>query len=319
MAAPKRKRRKKHAPKSRGFSPQEVKGKEPTRAAADLGRLIVEDGGEILAYYQDPLGGHSQILAVVPLEKVKPTSFQRDLSEAHVKRLRDKIEKLDRYLDPITVVRSSEGEYLTPNGHHRTAAMTALGAKSIIAMVIPDFEIAYQILALNTEKAYNLREKSYEAIRLARQLSEWEKGAKESDYAEQFEEPAFLTLGACYEKKGNFSGGAYQSVLKKTESFLDEKMNEALKTRAEHAKRLLDLDFKVAKMVDKLKEKGLKSPYLKTFVVARINPLRFSKEKSPDFDKTLDKMEAGLEKMNPEKIEMRHLASLAGAPVEAES
>ena len=125
-------------------------------------------------------------------------------------------------------------------------------------------------------------------------------------------------MGACYEKKGNFSGGAYQSILKKTEEFLDEKISKAIDLHESHAKRLLELDARVAKMVDKLKEKGLKSPYLKMFVVARINPLRFSKDPSPDFDKTLDKMEAGLEKMNPEKIEMRHLASLAGAPVEAE-
>ena len=123
------------------------------------------------ATYRDPLGGHWQILAALPLDRVEPTPFQRDLSEAHVKRLTGVIDALDRFLDPIIAVRSADGRYWTPNGNHRLASLRALGARSIVALVLPEPEIAYKILALNTEKAHNLREKSLEVIRMARDLA----------------------------------------------------------------------------------------------------------------------------------------------------
>ena len=68
-------------------------------------------------------------------------------------------------------MRGEEGVYRTPNGHHRLAALRSLGAKSVTALVLPEPEIAYKILALNTEKAHNLREKSLEVIRMARDLA----------------------------------------------------------------------------------------------------------------------------------------------------
>ena len=80
------------------------------------------------------------------------------------------IETLQRFLDPIIVVRHDD-RYWTPNGNHRLQAMRRLGAKAIVALLIPDAQIAYQILALNTEKAHNLREKSLETIRMARALA----------------------------------------------------------------------------------------------------------------------------------------------------
>jgi ParB family chromosome partitioning protein len=49
-----------------------------------LARTIEDDGGSVLATYRDPLGGHWQLLAGLPLDRVEPTPFQRDLSEAHV-------------------------------------------------------------------------------------------------------------------------------------------------------------------------------------------------------------------------------------------
>lgn len=77
---------------------------------------------------------------------------------------------MGRFLDPIIVVRAQKASeetvtYWTPNGHHRLSAMKTLGTKSITAIVGPEASAAYQILALNTEKAHNLREKSLEVIR----------------------------------------------------------------------------------------------------------------------------------------------------------
>lgn len=319
MAAPKkkpRKRRKKAASGSRGLAPAEARGDAPPAEVGELERQVQADGGEFLAAFRDPLGGNWQCLAVLPLAKVRPTAFQRNLSDTHVKRLAEKMDRLNRFLDPIIAVRADDGAYETPNGYHRLGALTRLGARSITALLVPDRAIAFQILALNTEKAHNVREKSLEAIRMARELAKIDPSVREETYAPEFEEAPFLTLGVCYEKNGRFSGGAYYSVLKKTDDFFDEKMPKALALREKRAERLSKLDDLVTKAVDALKAKGLKSPYLKTFVVARINPLRFRPGATADFDETYDRMLEGIRKFDPEKIQQHHLAGMAGAPAE---
>ena len=80
------------------------------------------------------------------------------------------IEKIGRFLDPIIAIRHDDA-YWTPNGNHRLQALKKLGAKTVIALLVPDPQVAFKILALNTEKAHNLREKSLETIRMARALA----------------------------------------------------------------------------------------------------------------------------------------------------
>ena len=273
---------------SRGLSPAQVAAGGPPAKVGALRTSIEADGGTILGTYRDPLGGHWQILAALPLDKVRPTPFQRDLSEAHAERLSGVIEKMDRFLDPIIAVRTEDAAYWTPNGHHRTAAMKRLGARSIVALVLPDAAVAYQILALNTEKAHNLREKSLEVIRMARSLSDLDP-RPEKEFFLEFEEAAFLTLGLCYEKRGRFSGGAYHPVLKRVDAFLGSALPRALETRGERAAQVLELDDAVVAAVAALKERGLTSPYLKAFVVARVNPLRFQRGAKAGFDETIGK------------------------------
>ncbi len=181
------KRRKKAEAKSRGIEAREAAEGTPPAAAAALAEAVREDGGAALALYRDPLGGHWQLLASLPIERVEATPFQRDLSETHVKRLTGVIDALGRFLDPIIAVRGEDGVYRTPNGHHRLASLRNLGARSVTALVLPEPEIAYKILALNTEKAHNLREKSLEVIRMARDLASRGDLAEE-DYALEFEE-----------------------------------------------------------------------------------------------------------------------------------
>ncbi len=161
---PKKKRRKAAEKGSRGLAALEVGEGSPPSSVEDLARQIGEDGGTVLARFREPLGGHWQLLAALPIDKVEPTPFQRDLSDAHVKRLGGVIDTLGRFLDPIIAMRSEKGIYWTPNGYHRLSAMKRLGAKAIVALVVPEPEVAYKILALNTEKAHNLREKSLEVI-----------------------------------------------------------------------------------------------------------------------------------------------------------
>jgi len=39
--------------------------------------------GCVVSSYRDPLGGHALLVAVLPLDAIQPTPFQRDLSDAH--------------------------------------------------------------------------------------------------------------------------------------------------------------------------------------------------------------------------------------------
>ena len=244
---------------------------------------------------------------------VEPTPYQRDLSETHVDKLSVAIDKLDRFLDPIISVPAEGGKYWSPNGYHRLGAMKQLGARSIVAIVVPEPEVAHRILALNTEKAHNLREKSLEVSRLAQSLAELGGGA-EKDYAAEFEEAAFITLGLCYKENGRFSGGAYHPILKRIDVFLSAKLAAALEVRKERAAKLLELNELVNEAVKGLKAKGLESPYLKAFVVSRINHLRFVKEKNPDFDSTMETILKAARRFNPGNIKADQVARSGGAP-----
>jgi len=154
------------------------------------------------------------------------------------------------------------------------------------------------------------KEKSLETIRMARALAR--NPGKESDYAFEFEEPAFLTLGLCYENRPRFSGSAYQPVLRRVEEFIDQSVERAIRLREQRAASLLALDDKVAAIVKKLQARGFKSPCLKMFVIARINPIRFSKAASFDFDEVLSKMEAAADRFNLDKVREEDIARSGG-------
>src|SRR5512136_2882912 len=138
------------APASRGLTAGQVAAANPPAKVESLRDEIEGDGGTFLGAYRDPIGGHWHVLAALPIAKVAPTPFQRDLSETHVERLAGVIDKLDRFVDPIVAVRGAEGGWWTPNGGHRLAAVRGLGGRSIVALVLPDPEVAFKILALNT-------------------------------------------------------------------------------------------------------------------------------------------------------------------------
>lgn len=313
--APRAPRKKKAEPGSRGLSPAEVSGGPIPAEVSSLGRDIEADGGTVLSTYRDPLGGHWLILAALPLAKVEPTPFQRDLSETHVKRLGEVLAKLDRFLDPIIAVRAGPGRYWTSNGHHRLRALEALGGKAIIALVAPERALAYKILALNTEKAHNLREKSLEVVRMARDLAGLS-ADPEANYALEFEEPDLITLGLAYEQRGRFSGGAYHPILKRVDGFRAAPLPQAIAAREKEAAKLLELDDAVGVAVAALKAKGFESPYLKAFVVARINFLRFVKGDLPSVDATLDRLIASAKKFDAAKVNKDQVAAASGPPEE---
>jgi ParB family chromosome partitioning protein len=294
--------------------PSEIAIDAPTPELAKLASEVERDGGRVLAFYREPLGGNALCFVALPVEKIEPTPYQRDVSDAHVRKLTVAMDKTKRFLDPLIVVRDEEnGGYLTPNGNHRLTALKELGAKTAIALLVPEKTVAYQILALNIEKAYNLREKAHEVVRLYRELARLG-GDKEEAYALEFEEPGLITLGFAYEKRPRLSGGAYFPVLRKIDAFQPVKVAAGIEERERRADVVLQLDDAVAEAMAKLKAKGFTSPYLRTFVVARINPLRFMKGSVPPFDELLTGMTKRARGMNPDRIKPEDVARTGGAP-----
>jgi hypothetical protein len=242
MAKKKAVRRKKVVPSSIGLTPAEAK--DVSSGALDhLGAQVEEEGGAVLGQYNDPFGGQPLLIVALPVSSVEPTPYQRDPSEAHVKRLMAVVEKIGLFLDPIIAIRH-EDKYWTPNGNHRLQALKKLGVRTVVALLVP----------------------------------------------------------------------AYQSILRRVDEFLDEPMNKALKERERRGRKILKLDEAVSAAVEKLKAKGLTSPYLKPFVVARVNYTRFSKATSFDFDATLDKIIASAQKFNVERVNQQDVAKAGGGP-----
>ena len=314
--APARRRPRKAKPGTKGLLPGECRLEKPEGSAAAAAELVEKAGGCVVGVYKEPLGGHQLLLSILPIDAIEPTPFQRDLSDAHHKRLADVINKTGRFLDPIIAVVAPRGGFWTPNGRHRLEAMRRLGAKSIAALIVAEREVAWQILALNTEKAHNLKERSLEVIRIYRGLLDEDASRAESEFAFYLDEAALVTLGVCYERVPRFGGGAYHSILRRLETLTDDPLRAAIKSHEKHASMVLDLEERVAAAVKKLKERGLVSPYLRSFVVARINPLRWIKGEPPGLEDVLKTMRERAAKFNVEKIRPQDLAGATGPPDE---
>jgi ParB family chromosome partitioning protein len=327
--APKKKTIRKQKAGSAGLDPLAcaIDGTDPTLAPVE--KIVEGEGGIVVGRYKEPLGGHPTVVAVLPIDAVQPTPFQRDLSDTHHKRLADVISKTGRFLDPIIAItgpkyapskgkKKSDGDageaaFWTPNGRHRLEAMRRLGAKAVTALVVPTREVAWQILALNTEKAHNLKERALEVIRIYRGLLDEDDTLPEKGFSFYLEDPALVTLGVCYEKNGRFAGGAYHPVLRRVEEFTDAPIGEAIEHHEKLAALTLDVEEKVSAAVAKLREKGLVSPYLRSFVVARINPLRWIQGELPPAEKVLTTMRDRAAKFNAEKVRQEDLARMGGA------
>jgi ParB family chromosome partitioning protein len=101
--------------------------------------------------------------------------------------------------------------------------------------------------------------------------------------------------------------------VRRLESFSDEPIAKAIKKHERYAALLMELDERVTDAVKKLKEKGFVSPYLRTFVVARINPLRWIQGEPPPLEEVLKTMRERAAKFNVEKVKQSDLANMGGA------
>ena len=323
-AARKKGARKKSAAKSlaprkakRGLEAGEVALALDAPEVATLANEVRDAGGHPVSAYREPFSGRPILLASLPLDAVEPTPFQRDLSPTHVRRLATKIEESGSFLDPLIVVRGAQGGFWTPNGRHRLAAAKVLGLKQITALISPDEELSFKILALNTEKAHNLKDRSLEVIRMARALAEARPRAKETDFANEFEAAELLTLGIVYERQGRFAGAAFNPFLKKVDRFSTKTLAKSLAEREGYASRLEEINGEVGRIIAGLQERGFKSPYLRTYVVARINPVRFHRAKKGEtkpampIAAALTRMAAAAKKFDVGSVKQGDLALVA--------
>ncbi len=301
-------------PASRGLSAAEVAAESPPAEVAELAAAVEAAGGRVLATYRDPWGGKWLALAALPVDQVEPTPFQRDLSDAHVKKLEAVIEKLETFLDPVIAVpaRGAEGTFWTPNGHHRLSALRRLGARTVTVLLSPDPALAYRILALNTEKAHNLKERALEVVRMARGLAEADPESPESAFSLELEDASLITLGFAYEDRARFAGGAYGPSLRASDGFMEAPLAETLLVRGARAERLLEIDDRVTEIIAGLKERGFDSPYLRNFVVARIRPFVRRGKAAPEPDALPDHMAEKAAAFDVGKVKADQVAKTAG-------
>jgi len=285
--------------------------RQPPEAVAALARQVEADGGQVLACYQEPLKDAWQLFAILPLGKVQPTPYQRDLSKPHVARLQEVMKKVGRFVDPVVAVSSGPGLYWTPNGNHRREALTRLKADTVPVILVPEPEVAFQILALNTEKAHNVKEKSLEVIRMYRALRDDEAGGTEETYAFQFEAPWLITLGLLYEWRPRFAGGAFAPLLRRVDKFLKQPLRKGYEERERRAGLVRDADDALADVVARIKKRGINHPYVKNYVLARTTPLTRARKTLPSFDQTFEKLRASLEAFDPAKVRLDEIARSA--------
>jgi ParB family chromosome partitioning protein len=274
----------------------------PSKTSLALAEQIARDGGRVLAVYQEPVGEHWQIFCLLPRPKVEGSPYQRDVSPTHVKRLTEAVRRLDRFVDPIVVVSPQPGVYWTPNGNHRRVALDKLKADLVPAIVVAEPDVAFQVLALNTEKAHNLKEKSLEVIRMYRGAAEERPTSTEEEWAFQFESAHFITLGLLYEQNKRFAGGAFAPILRRVDKFLKASLRKGLAEREERAALVRAVDEALAKVVERIKKRGIRHPYVKNYVLARTTPLTRARKTLPSFEQTFKKLRDNLEDFDVAKV-----------------
>ena len=259
---------------------------------------MTSDGFE----FKDPARKQAMTFAVLPAGKLEVVSTQRKKSEPHVKRIIASIEKVG-FVAPVVVV-PRNGRYIIIDGQHRFLAAQELGLKNIPAIVVPE-SFARRMLTLNVEKEPNIRERSYVALAIYREMTEAEPKLNEDDeeVLDAIDHAHYVTLGMAYESAGRLTGSAFEPILKKCDGFLDDTLAETLPIREARAAKVVEAYKLVKAISDKLKEMDAWHEFVNAQVIAYANPLKRMR-KQATFDDTFDKLLAKLAELeeNPKKL-----------------
>src|SRR5262249_57466395 len=117
-AAKRKRASRKATPKTKGLEAVECRLEASSADIREVVTRIEREGGSVIGSCRDPLGGSPLVIAVMPIDTIEPTPFQRDLSEAHHKKLAAVIEKTGTFLDPVITVPPPPPLSWTPNPRH---------------------------------------------------------------------------------------------------------------------------------------------------------------------------------------------------------
>ena len=252
--------------------------------------------------YKDPRKRQDVAVKVVRKGDIDVISHQRKPRPAHLKALAASIDRIGFVTPLITVER--DGKSVIIDGQHRFQAGADLGVKEFPVVVVPD-KIARRMMSLNIEQSLNIRERSYIALSIYRELLEEKPTRKEDDgeVVDIFETAHLVTLGLAYEGSGRLAGSAFEPLLKKTDGFLDKPLSEAYELRQGRAQKVLDAAKAVKAVEDALKAKGAWHSMARYQIISYANPTKRARKPS-DFDKTFDKFIATLHSLeeSPEKV-----------------
>lgn len=257
-----------------------------------------EDGFE----FKDPSHKQAMRFAVLPASKLAVVSHQRRKSDTHVGRIMASIEKVG-FVAPVVAVQR-DGHYIIIDGQHRFLAAQELGLKNVPAIVVPE-SLARRMLSLNVEKEPNIRERSYVALAIYREMVEAEPKLKEDDeeVVDALDHAHYVTLGVAYEGAGRLTGSAFEPILKKCDGFMSKALAAAYPIREERAAKVVEAYKLVKAISDKLKESGAWHEFVNAQIIGYANPLKRLR-KQASFDDTFSKLLAKLSELEekPEKL-----------------
>lgn len=256
-----------------------------------------QTGSEARLEFKDPANRRELTFAVLPIANVDVISHQRKASETHVKRLIDSVERIG-FLAPLVVVeRVDGGGYLVIDGQHRLLAAKELGLRRVPAVIAPP-SAARRMLSLNVEKEPNIRERSAVALSIYWELVETQPRWNE-DHAEvvdSVQQAHYVTLGLAYAESGRLAGSAFEPILRKCDSFMDQPLSGCLPIREARASRVVEAHGLVRSVTNQLKELGAWHEYVGAQIISYANPLKRAR-KQYSFDDTFNKMIAKLNEL----------------------
>lgn len=257
--------------------------------------------------FSDPYKKNPLIIKLVPIENLKVISHQRKPSQYHIRHLINSMERIG-FLVPLIVIQEGENDYVIIDGQHRFLAAQELGIKELPVIVVPN-RLAQLMMNFNIEKELNIREKAYVALAVYQEYIQQKPEIIESDpeIVDSLEQAYYVTLGIAYEKSEKLAGSSFESILKKCDFFLDEKLIEAIKIREKRADKILIANGFIKEISQKLKEEGKWHPYIYNQIISWANP--YKKKRLPtEFDELFDELINNLQEAqeNPHII-LKHI------------
>jgi len=246
--------------------------------------------------FQDYYKNQKLIFKIVPIENLTVVPHQRKPSTYHVKHLIQSIERVGFIVPLIVVPLKDKEEYMIIDGQHRFLAAKELGISKLPVIVVPE-NLAQLMMNFNIEKELNIREKSFVALAIYRQyLNENpEMLETEPELTDSIEHAYYVTCGIAYETNEKFSGSTFESILKKSDFFLDLSLKEALEVREKRAEKLGYAYKLIREIAEKLKEMEKWHPYIYQQIMSWANPYK-RKRLPTDFDALFEEIINNLEK-----------------------